>query len=233
MKVAAIIAAAGEGLRMGSSTRKQYLLLEGVPVIVYSVKLFLGHPAVKEIIIVVPPGEKDAVKALIRTYYSSGQYILVEGGETRQESISLGLEAVSIDIDLVAVHDAARPLATADLLNRLVEAAAEKGAVVPVISLNDTAKEIDPSGYIISTPDREKLRLVQTPQVFRREILVNAYQEASRKGHMATDDASLVELSGAKVLTILGEVNNLKLTSPRDLELAAILMRGLGEKCTG
>jgi 2-C-methyl-D-erythritol 4-phosphate cytidylyltransferase len=233
MKVAAIIAAAGEGLRMGSLTRKQFLLLEGVPVIAYSVKLFLGHPAVKEIIIVVPPGEKDAVKALIRTYYSSGQYILVEGGETRQESISLGLKAVSIDIDLVAVHDAARPLATADLLNRLVEAAAEKGAVVPVVLINDTAKEIDSSGYIISTPDREKLRLVQTPQVFRREILVNAYQEASRKGHMATDDASLVELSGAKVLTIPGEVNNLKLTSPRDLDLAVILMRGSGEKCTG
>ncbi len=221
MKAAAVIAAGGKGVRMGGATRKQYLFLDGKPVLARSAALFLDHGAVDQVVLVVPAGDIESTAELLRPYCPSGSYKLVEGGATRQDSINNGLAALQPEADLICVHDAARPLASRDLLDSLLESALRYGAAVPVITLSDTAKEVDRAGFVVSTPPREALRLVQTPQVFRRDIITNAYRNAYRDGLAATDDAALVELSGNPVATVPGELSNLKITSPRDLDLAS------------
>lgn len=229
MKAAAVIAAAGKGLRMGGAGRKQYLMLEGIPVLARSAGLFLKHPAVKEIVIVVPPGEVETVKELLQPFCSSEKIKFTEGGATRQESVGRGVAAVSASFDLICIHDAARPLASAELLDNLLAVAADHGAAVPAVPLNDTVKEVDARGLIVATPARENLRLVQTPQVFRREIILQAYEKAGGSGPVATDDAALVEQMGLPVFTVPGELSNFKITSPRDLILASALLKGAGK----
>jgi len=226
LKAAALVAAAGAGLRMEAATRKQYLMLEGLPVLVHSLNLFLRHGAVTEIIVVIPPGEADQVGGFLESYCSLQKVKLVEGGASRQESVSRGLCALTAEAELVCIHDAARPLASAGLLDRLLEAAARFGAAVPVIKLNDTVKTVDNEGFVLSTPQRERLRLVQTPQVFRRDLIIRAYEEARKKSAAATDDSSLVELLGKPVATVPGENANLKITGPGDLLLASLLLKG-------
>ncbi len=229
MKAAAVIAAAGEGARMGGAGRKQYLLLEGIPMLARSVSLFLEHPAVKEIVVVVPRGEVETVKELLKPFCSSDRIKYAEGGATRQESVGRGVTLVSSAVGLICIHDAARPLASTKLLDSLLTAAASRGAAVPVIPLNDTVKKVDDKGFILSTQPRENLRLVQTPQVFRRDIIIKAYENADVRDLAATDDAALVEQMGLSVFTVPGEFSNLKITSPRDLSLASVLLKGTGE----
>ena len=230
MKTAAIVAAAGAGLRMETATRKQYLLLEGIPVLARSLNLFLEHPALTEVIAVIPPGEEEAVLELLQPYCPLDKLKFTGGGSTRQESVSRGLDALSAEAELVCIHDAARPLASVGLLDNLLEAAALWGAAIPVIALSDTLKEVDRQGYVQSTPGREGLRLAQTPQVFRRDIIVQAYRQASQNRVMATDDASLVELFEKPVMTIPGEHINLKITSSSDLIYASLLLKGVGSR---
>jgi 2-C-methyl-D-erythritol 4-phosphate cytidylyltransferase len=226
LKLGAIIAAAGSGLRMNNSTRKQYLLLEGVPVLVRSVRLFLGHPALMRLVVVVPPADLEEAANLLQQYCPTDRLQLVGGRDTRQESVLKGLQAMPLDCDLICVHDAARPLATEALLERLIAAAQEYGAAVPVIDLSDTVKVVGEDEIIVSTPPRSNLRCVQTPQVFRAALIRQAYEEAASSGAQATDDASLVELLGEPVKTVEGESSNLKITAPPDLALAGWYLRG-------
>ncbi len=230
MKAAAVIAAGGIGTRMGGATRKQYLILKEKPVLAHSVSLFTDHRAVDEVVVAVPAGDAESAKELLKPYCPPGSYKLVEGGATRQESIKNGLHALSSEADLVCIHDAARPLASRRLLESLLETAAQLGSAVPVIALSDTVKEINRDGYVVSTPPRENLRMVQTPQVFRRDTIVNAYLHAEKHSLEATDDAALVEYLGKPVATIPGELSNLKITSPRDLVLATYWLEGEGEE---
>ncbi|MDY6826476.1 MAG: 2-C-methyl-D-erythritol 4-phosphate cytidylyltransferase [Bacillota bacterium] len=225
MKVSVIIAAAGSGTRMGG-VRKPYLLLDGMPVLVRSLKLFLGHPNVVEIIAVIRPGEEGEAAALLKPYREMESIKLVPGGATRQESVWEGLRALSEQCDLICIHDAARPLASEVLLEVLLDTAAHRGAAVPVLPVTDTVKEIDSEEKIVATPERERLRLVQTPQVFRRELILEAYKEAGPALLTATDDSSLVERIGGDVYTVPGEDTNIKLTSPLDLKMAAWLVKG-------
>ncbi len=226
MKLGAIIAAAGSGLRMKNSTRKQYLLLEGLPVLIRSVRLFINHPTLVKLVVVVPPADLEEAGSLLQQYCSLERLELVGGGETRQESVYKGLQALPRDCDIICVHDAARPLATGALLRRLVTAALKYGAVVPVIGLSDTVKVVGEDEMIVDTPPRGNLRLVQTPQVFRADLIRQAYEEAAISGAQATDDASLVELLGKPVKTVEGEAANLKITSPPDLVLASWYLKG-------
>lgn len=228
MEAVAIIAAAGAGLRMKSVARKQYLVLEGMPVLARSVKLFLGHPAFTEIIVVIPPGDDKVVRELLKPYFSLDRLKLVEGGATRQESVGNGLKAISTEPELVAVHDAARPLATPGLLVMLLDSAAHWGAAIPVIQLSDTLKEVNDADFVQATPARERYRLVQTPQVFKRDLLERAYQAFQDAGGKTTDDAALIELLGEPVITVPGEQSNFKITSPLDLFLASLILKGAG-----
>jgi len=226
MQLAAVIAAGGKGIRLGRNVRKQYLSLGSKPMLAHSVGLFAGHEAVSQIVVAIPEGDFISANGILSTYFPVELYQLVAGGATRQQSINKALEAIKGKPDLVAVHDAARPLASANLLNKLIEAALEDGAAVPVIPLADTAKQVDKKGMVISTPPRESLRLVQTPQVFRFSLIVEAYSNAERSGLEATDDSALIELLGKPVRTVEGELSNLKVTSALDLALATILFDG-------
>ena len=213
---------------MKSVARKQYLVLEGIPILARSIKLFLEHPAFTEIIVVIPPGDDKVVRELLGPYFSLDRLKLVEGGATRQVSVGNGLKAISAEAKLVAIHDAARPLATPCLLALLLDSAAHWGAAIPVIQLTDTLKEVDDAGFVQATPARGKLRLVQTPQVFKRDLLEKAYQTFQDAGGKATDDAALVELLGEPVITVPGEQSNFKITSPLDLILASLMLKGAG-----
>jgi 2-C-methyl-D-erythritol 4-phosphate cytidylyltransferase len=226
MKAAAIVAAAGTGLRMKNETRKQYLFLAGKPVLARSLNLFIEHAGFEAVIAVIPPGENDAVKKLIEPFCPAGKITMVAGGDTRQKSVRFGLELVPKSVDLVCIHDAARPLASPALLKELLLAAENFGAAIPVIAVSDTVKEINNEGFVISTPPRGNLRLVQTPQVFRRELLLKAFELAGQNGFEATDDASLVEAAGYAVKTIPGEPANLKITTPIDLVMAEQFLKG-------
>ncbi len=228
MDVTAIIAAAGQGLRMESSTRKQYLFLEKVPVLARSLNLFLQNSRVGEVIAVIPAGERSEVQNLLQPYCPIERIRLVDGGSTRLESVGKGLREIPEKAALVCIHDAARPLASGGLLEALLGAAEEWGAAVPVLPLADTIKEVDRTGLILSTPEREALRLVQTPQVFQKDIITAAYIQAGEQALQATDDASLVEAMGKPVKTVPGERENLKITSPRDLDLASLIIKESG-----
>jgi 2-C-methyl-D-erythritol 4-phosphate cytidylyltransferase len=228
MKTAALVAAAGAGLRMNTTKRKQYIILEEKPVLARSLNLFVNHPAVTEIIAVIPPGDTDVVIKLLKPFCPMERIRLVEGGNTRQESVSRGLRVVSSNVDLICIHDAARPLASTRLLDRLIEAAHCCDAAVPVVALTDTVKEVSEDGFVLLTPERERLRLVQTPQVFKRQLIIDAYEEAARSKVIATDDASLVESLGKQVMAVPGETVNLKITSSLDLLVASFLLKGAG-----
>ncbi len=223
--VTAIIAAAGQGLRMANSTRKQYLFLEKVPVLARSLNIFLESEQVSEVIAVIPAADKAAVQNLLQPFCPIERIRLVEGGATRQESVNRGLEAIKSRPDLVCIHDAARPLLSKELLASLLQAAQKWGAAIPVLPLADTVKKIDRDGLVLSTPERESLRQVQTPQVFKIDLITRAYSNASQNQIEATDDASLVEALKEPVVTVPGEVKNLKITSPLDLALAALLIK--------
>lgn len=226
MQLAAVIAAGGVGIRLGSNVRKQYLSLGSKPMLAHSVGLFSGYEPVSQIIVAIPEGDFEFASRILSTYFPGELIKFVAGGATRQQSIGNALKVIKGKPDLVAVHDAARPLATANLLNRLTEAALEDGAAIPVIPLADTAKQVDEKGMVLSTPPRESLRLVQTPQVFRFNLIVEAYSNAEGSGLDATDDSALVELLGMPVKTVEGELSNLKVTSALDLALATILFDG-------
>ncbi len=230
MKAAAIVVAAGAGERMGVSLRKQYLNLEGMPILVRSLNLFLEHSAIGEVVAVIPPGEGEVVRVLLQPWGDPQRVRLVEGGATRQESVGRGLGVLAPGGELVCIHDAARPLASVDLLEALLRAALKYGAAVPLIPLGDTLKEVGEDGFIVTTPSREKFGLAQTPQVFRRQVIARAYREAAAKGVAATDDASLVEWCGETVRAVPGEFSNVKITTPRDLMLASLLLKEAGER---
>jgi 2-C-methyl-D-erythritol 4-phosphate cytidylyltransferase len=230
LKIGALVAAAGEGLRMQNSTRKQYLLLDGIPVLARSVNLFLGRPDLDQVCVVVPPGEMARAGELLKPHCSTEKIELAEGGKTRQESVLRGLQALPDDCDLICIHDAARPLASGLLLQRLLEAALQFGAAVPVIRLSDTVKEVNATQMVIRTPMRENLRLVQTPQIFKAGLISLAYREAANKKWVATDDASLVERLGKPVAVVEGEPANLKITTAADLVLASWYLKGAAVK---
>ena len=228
-KAAAIVAAAGSGLRMNSEVRKQYLCLDGLPILVRSLKLFIDHPEVEQVIAVIPRGEEKIVCDLVEPYLDFDRITMVTGGETRAESIYRGIEKLSSVCSMVCIHDAARPLASGKLLSELLAAASCCGAAIPAVPVSDTIKEIDEKSNVINTLPRSRLRAVQTPQVFQRELIVGAYRAAGQSGFKdATDDAALLERVGIAVKVVSGEPDNIKITTTRDLLLASLILKGAG-----
>ena len=217
--VAAVVVAAGRGLRAGGEMPKQYRHLAGEPVIRTSLRLFAHHPEVALVQPVIHPDDGARFGAA-----ADGLNLLapVFGGATRQASVRAGLEALApLRPDLVLIHDAARPYASAALVSRAIAAVAATGAAVPVMPLADTVKSIDAAGMIDETLDRTKLRTVQTPQVFAFAPVLNAHQRAAASGlENFTDDAALAEWAGLKVAVFAGEAGNLKLTTPEDVARA-------------
>jgi len=236
MKVAVVLPAAGLGTRMGRSSaeftgtsRKQFMLLEGSPILLHTVRKFAACDRVTEIVVAVRPDDLSWVGDLLREQIRNKTVRVVEGGNSRQESVERALAAVTPDTDLVAVHDAVRPFVDLEIINRAIEEAQEYGAAIVGIVPVDTVKQVtgaQASGAKIrSTIPREHLVLAQTPQVFRHDLLKQAFEAARRDGFVGTDESSLVErLEQAPVRVVMGSDRNIKITKPGDMDLARLYL---------
>ena len=216
----AVIVAAGSASRMGGID-KVMAELKGEPMIVHTVRAFQNCDAIKEIVIVT---REDLILPITRlTNEFDKVTAVVLGGSSRQESVALGMNALSEKCELAAIQDGARPLVTWELIDRVVRAAHAHHAAIPVIPVKDTIKVCD-TALVKSTPDRSTLRAVQTPQVFDFDLLRGALKKAAEDGAEVTDDCSAVERLGMSVRTVEGDERNLKVTTPLDLKLAEMLM---------
>jgi len=226
MKLTALIPAAGSGRRMQSGINKQYLELAGQPILAHTLRLFDEHPAVDGIWLIAPVAELDYCRTdVIERFGFCKIRGIIAGGAERQDSVRNGLRACQAAAeDLVLIHDGARPLLKRELIGQVASAASRSGAAVVGAPVKDTIKQVGDDRSIISTPPRDSLWLAQTPQVFRYEIILSAHEKAFREGYRGTDDASLVEWNGGKVVMVEGDYRNLKITTPEDLVLARALL---------
>jgi 2-C-methyl-D-erythritol 4-phosphate cytidylyltransferase len=240
MKVAVILPAAGLGTRMGKgspeksgTSRKQFMLLEGSPILTHTVRKFAASDRVSQILVAVRPEDREWVESMLSTEFPGSRVRVVEGGNSRQESVQKALEALHPDTDLVAVHDAVRPFIDLETIQRVFDEAAEYGAAIVAVPAIDTVKQVTRGTEHVrvrSTIPREKLVMAQTPQVFRYELLVRAFHVARVDGFTGTDESSLVERLDVEVSVVLGSDRNIKITKPGDMELAHLFLREEAEK---
>lgn len=221
--LAVIVVAAGRGRRMGQ--KKQYHLLGGEPVLVRALRPFCAFSPCREQVVVVPAGDEQFVQGLLAARGLGDGVRVVAGGEERTDSVRAGLEALSSLAEWVFVHDAARPFAGVPLLERLWARRGQADGIIPVVPVTDTIKEVE-GERVHATVPRERLRAVQTPQLFQTAGLRRAHEEARAEGLAATDDAALLERLGMPVLTVEGEEGNRKLTTPADLSWAEWQLQG-------
>ena len=231
MKVVAIIPAAGLGTRMGraspeasGTSRKQFMLLEGEPILIHTIRKFVAAGSVSGILVAVRREDMAAFGEQLDGENYSKLVRLVEGGRNRQESVGNCLAQVPADADLVAVHDAVRPFVTIEQIEQAVEKAAETGAAILGIPPVDTIKQVDRTS-VRSTLLRERIVLAQTPQVFRLSLVKKAFEQAQSDGFIGTDEASLIEHLGESVHVVLGSDRNIKITRPSDMALANLFYR--------
>jgi 2-C-methyl-D-erythritol 4-phosphate cytidylyltransferase len=221
MKWDVILVAGGQGRRMRQPGPKAFLSLAGQPLFTHSLNTFAGLDEVSGVVLVVPAGQAERAWEMVRRLPAGGRVKeIVDAGPRRQDSVRNGMDCLPTDAELVLIHDAARPFASAGLIRRVAEAAAQSGAAVPGLPVVDTLKRVSAEGRIESTVDRRNLVTVQTPQGFKTAVLRQAYQRAWQENRTATDDAGLVELAGQPVTVVEGEAGNFKITRPYDLELA-------------
>jgi 2-C-methyl-D-erythritol 4-phosphate cytidylyltransferase / 2-C-methyl-D-erythritol 2,4-cyclodiphosphate synthase len=219
MYVSAILAAGGRGLRLGHSQPKQLLEIAGRPMLERSVSLLQEHPDVHELVVALP--QELLVEPPPYLLNAWKPLRVVAGGARRQDSVAAAFRFVSERADVVVVHDAARPFASADLIGRTIAAAAESGAALAALEARDTVKEVA-GGIVKATLDRRTIFLAQTPQAFRRDVLRDALAIAGD----ATDEAALAERAGHAVRIVEGEISNIKVTTPDDLVIAEAISRG-------
>ena len=231
MHVTAIIAAGGRGRRFGGGEPKQLLSIGGRSILERSVDAFASHPSVDAIVDALPQELADDPPAYLRATARPVQN--VTGGARRQDSVANAFAAAAALTDVIVIHDAARPFASAGLIARTIAAAAESGAAVAAVQSRDTVKRTGPASVVsgssrtvIETIPRETIYLAQTPQAFQREVLRRALEIGARDGVDATDEAALVELAGLPVRLVDGEASNIKITTPEDLTLAEAIAAG-------
>ena len=215
-----IIPAAGSGSRMGYGHNKLLILLVGKPVLWHTLNAFEKCEGLEEIILAIRSGEEAVIRDLLDRAAFNCPIRLVLGGETRQESVWHALQAVNPSSGAVWIHDGARPFIEPHVLEQLKQLPEERVNAIVAVPAKDTVKRTDGNGFVIETPDRNGLWLVQTPQVFRKEQLLAAYQKAFASGFSGTDDASLMEWAGYPVSVVEGNYFNIKITTPEDLILA-------------
>ena len=220
----AIVVAAGSGTRMGGAD-KLFTEVAGRPLLAHAIAPFQECASIDRIVLVMAPLNLKRGRELVERYRFTKAISLVKGGERRQDSVRHGLEALG-ECDYVAVHDGARPLVTPELIERGLESARETGAAAPAVRIADTVKEAGPDGIVVRTLDRSSLWAVQTPQVFRCELLLRAHREVTAD---VTDDAAIVEALGERVRLFEGSRTNLKVTTAEDLRLVEMLARVLSE----
>lgn len=224
MKVTAIIPAAGIGKRMNA--KKQFLEISGLPVLVHTVKVMNECQVIDEIVIAVPGDDIESTKELIKDFVKVKA--VITGGEERQDSVYNGIKAVDpeSDEDLIVIHDAARPLITKELISAAVMEAKVSKAVIVGVPSKDTIKMVSENNEVVETLERNKIWLIQTPQVFNYSLIKEAYDRADKVGYRATDDSRLVERLGIKVKVVMGSYDNIKITTKEDLHVAQAILNG-------
>jgi 2-C-methyl-D-erythritol 4-phosphate cytidylyltransferase len=222
----AIVVAAGKGTRLGGRPSKQFLELDGVPVIIHTLRQFERSPEINEVVAVLPAEETQAFLSLAEKFGLSKLQQVVAGGASRAQSVRRGLAAIT-EAEIIAVHDGVRPFVTPAEIDRVVRAAGKTGAAILVAPVTDTIKEIS-GERIARTLPRARLRRALTPQCFRYELLKRAYEvldEIEASGIEVTDESFLVERLGAEIIVVEGGAGNIKITQEEDLALAETLLR--------
>ena len=231
MKVSVIIPAAGLGTRMGRSSperegisRKQFMLLNGSPILIHTIRKFVSAPSINEIVVALREDDLTWARDVFKTQQFSKSVRIVQGGETRQQSVENALATIEDDTGLVAVHDAVRPFVEREMIEKVVQEARENGAAILAIVPIDTVKQVH-RNKVRATLPRERLILTQTPQVFRLDLLRKAFEKAREDLFIGTDESSLVErLEQVEVSVVLGTDRNIKITKPSDMELARLYL---------
>lgn len=223
--VGAIIVAAGKGSRMGLGYNKVLTPVAGKPVIEWTLNSFVSSKLIDSLVLVISPEDGEAMQKICRPYINQMDITLAKGGADRQDSVYNGIKALPDSIELVLVHDGARPFVDKGIIERSILCAREYGAACAGMPVTDTIKIIDSNKTILSSPDRSLLWSAQTPQAFKFQIISESYQRAYEKGLRGTDDAGLVEAAGYKVIMFEGSTRNIKLTSAEDLLFAEQLLR--------
>ena len=222
-----VVVAAGNAQRMGVD--KVMMELGCMPVLARTLLAFQNCDAVDEIIVVTRMEKVEGVASLCKKYGITKAGKVIRGGKTRMESDLAGVSEVRSGAKLIAVHDGARPFVTDDVIRRTVDAAAQYMSAVPVIRSTDTLKSTDENGLITGTVDRERTVRVQTPQVFNADLIKGALTKAVSDGLTLTDDCSAIEIMGIKTHTVDGDEDNIKLTTPRDIQLGELILKTRGD----
>lgn len=229
MKTTAVVLAAGKGSRMKSSARKQYMMLKGQPVVCYSLAVFEQCERIDEIILVCGQGEESMCREqIVERYHYNKVKKIVSGGKERYHSVYEGLKAARPDCRIVLIHDGARPLLDEKMIGRLLDSVKESGACVAGMPVKDTIRLSGENGYAAETLPRERIWMMQTPQVFDYSLILSAHEKLMEMDHLPvqiTDDAMVLEyITGQKVKLVEGSYRNIKITTPEDLLTAESLL---------
>jgi 2-C-methyl-D-erythritol 4-phosphate cytidylyltransferase len=224
-KVFAIIPAAGLGTRIGGDIKKQFLPLKGKPIIVHTLQQFEHCPDVDEVALALPESAMSEMESIVSRYRLHKVSKMVMGGAKRQDSVGSVLKKLSLkDSDIVLVHDGVRPFIETKRISHLLKVCKEFDAAVLAVQPKDTIRRSTGGGFFDQTLDRTALWLIQTPQAFRAKILVKAFEKAKKDKFYSTDEAALVERLGIKIRIVEGSYDNIKITTPEDLELGLLIL---------
>lgn len=230
IRATAIVLAAGQGRRLGGVMPKPLVPICGRPLILRTLDRVFAADVVERVVLVVAADQIGRCESLLRSDEAlhDRSWVLQPGGATRQQSSCFGLRRAAAESKIVVIHDGARPFVSPGLIERTVQAAAQRQAVVAGLPVRDTIKIVSPEGWVQSTPERSALWEIQTPQVFNHDLIDRAHRAAQRNSIEATDDATLVERLGVPVYVLEGERSNLKITAPEDVAIAEALLRQSG-----
>lgn len=224
-KIGVIVVAAGKGSRMRTKESKQFLLLQDKPVLVHTLIAFQTMDAISSIVLVTGSEHIQRCEAYVEQYGITKVCNVISGGAQRQDSVFRGLQALPEHTEWVLVHDGVRPFINEEMVMRCLHQAFKHEAAVLAVPVKDTIKQIHASGVIEATPDRRSLWAIQTPQAFRRLLLLEAHETAQQAQFVGTDDAMLVERLGVPVHVVEGDYRNIKITTPEDLSWAEFLLQ--------
>jgi len=220
MQKIAVIVAGGMGQRMGASIPKQFLLLNGQPILWHTLQRFLNTWEDLQVILVLPAEHKEEGNKIVQSLNASDRVVVTEGGDTRFQSVKNGLSLIK-EPAVIFVHDGVRCLLSSELIKRCYEQAVEKGSAIPAVAATDSIRIVEGEGHYVA--DRNLVRIIQTPQTFLSDILLPAFQQSYQPSF--TDEATVVEAAGKKVFLIEGEYTNLKITRPEDLQIAEQILQ--------
>lgn len=222
-----VIVAAGTGSRMKKDINKQFIKLKNKEIVAHTIEKFYNSENIDDIVVVIREDEEKYFNKNIKEKYGFTDIKVAHGGNERQDSVFNGIKMLKKECDVVLIHDGARPFVTEDIIKRSINKANEHNAIVVGVKVKDTIKVVSDNGNIVDTPNRSYLWAVQTPQVFKYDIITKAYEDAYNNNYYGTDDAMLVERIGYNVKMIEGSYNNIKITTQEDLEFGEQILKNI------